>query len=430
MLNFHDLSLDTHEGFINSLHSYLPRPAWRDFCVWGLSEENPAQAKFAGLLGLPQLTALMVYLLGDCVPTESAQIMGIYSIPLGNYLTWEVISDNLAIGLAHRDPSDDTFHTRRELLLRFNQAMIDVLNGAQDVSLDAEFSLAEQISAFERSLSPEKYRTFAHHYLKTAMDVTQADLEFTVWDGLVANLKAASVLMNTLEDAAVYECVRQGLIRRYQAVSALLEDDHKTLQKQLELGADSILVVPTLAYCIGVMGEQVYGITNFELLVEDEMFQAALQKAAILVRMTNDVGTRLLLGKAKERDSLMVELREIYEQSPESYPSLRALIGAVAERFDPILTRLQKDIERGEFNLLLNGTDDMSVPDALTHMHTWLHEFAYLYQCHRMELSHLCNLLEDRFVVLELACILIRFVEFHEWLYSNSYQTAEGEYAV
>src|SRR4051812_3038170 len=85
-----------------SLAEYMPDCAYRDFYQWALSASNPLGTTWLEALGVYQTTHLTFELLDGIISDEAWDVLVPYISPMNTYLAYEVVSDNLAIGLARQ----------------------------------------------------------------------------------------------------------------------------------------------------------------------------------------------------------------------------------------------------------------------------------------------------------------------------------------
>jgi hypothetical protein len=118
-----------------------------------------------------------------------------------------------------------------------------------------------------------------------------------------------------------------------------------------------------------------------------------------------------------------------YKAAPRRSPTLTDLL-LNAARENKLFPRLYKDIEHGEFNMSLYGVTAIeSVPSALL---AFGGNLAYLSQVYARRYTHLVEILElisSRLGDNRVSTLLLRFVRFHEVLYSNAHTSLAGEFA-
>ncbi len=107
----------TVAGLEHSLIGHLPHCAYQDYCAWAVSEANPQRETWLHVMGIPQFVSLTLNLFEGVIPEPYMAAMLKVSVPVNVYLMYEVVSDDLAIGLARRCP-DDPIYERQHRLLR------------------------------------------------------------------------------------------------------------------------------------------------------------------------------------------------------------------------------------------------------------------------------------------------------------------------
>jgi hypothetical protein len=419
------------QGLRNSIQQHMPDCAYRDFCLWILSAEEPVRMRWLDTMGVPQLVRLTLSLLDGLLQEHHWEPLMDAMLPINTYLTYEVISDNLALGLARPGPADKTPALRREVLLAFNSAMVERLRGggvpAREL-LEPQRSATERISAFEQSLSPAKHRSLAQLYLAQHRHVLPTALEHAVWPGLLANIETCVDMARAMEGHAIHPLLVRGLINRYQGCNALLEDAGMAFPRRVHIGVDTILVEPTLFYYAGVLGERLYALEHFRQVVEDGTLAEAAYYAARQVRLLNDLGPTLVTQTDEQRKALLQALKNAARAEP-SHTLSRLLLDSTA-RLGPVLTRIQKDLEHGEFNLVLHGLMDMPALQALPLFEQKLAQCAQLYAQGGQRLRSALGALSATLEHDGISQTIGRFVFFHEKLYANQYNEQSGEYAV
>src|SRR5690349_10979745 len=104
----------TVENIRRSLHRDMPVSPQQDFYLWGIDSENPYRDAFLQMKGIKQTVNLAQHLLADLVEPDSWKEVADYAGRLNAYFTYEVVSDDLAIGLSPLIGGDATFPLRRE----------------------------------------------------------------------------------------------------------------------------------------------------------------------------------------------------------------------------------------------------------------------------------------------------------------------------
>ncbi len=419
-------------GIAQSASEDVPDGLYRDFLIWSLSRENPKRSAFLQLMGIPQLIRLSCALLDGMLDSQQIEQTLRVIAPLNIYLSYEVVSDNLSIGLGSPLKGDPTRAIRRAVLETFNAAMVERLKGSPTparTSLAPMFSDARQISCFRQSLSPDKYRALVQAYLEHRPGSSLGELEHSIWPQLVANVEACARASRAAALLRVGAMVKWGLINRYRAVGFLLEDGDTILSRRILNGADAILVVPVLAHYVGVVAEIVHPAEGVAEVVQDGSLGELLFTAAVLTRLLNDVGTTALRD-ADARTALFLALRQQCAASNASKRSFSALLLDNVQRFGAVLTRLDKDLSNGEFNVALSGLTERPAVAALCSFEERIQHFASLYTQSYDYFEQCSARVEKQLSDHRVVRIIRRLVQFHEQLYSHSYTSSEGEYAI
>jgi hypothetical protein len=412
----------TLTGLRGSLLKHMPACRYRDFSLWALSAQNPHRRSWLDVIGIRQTNCLTVEMLDGIVEDRHWPPLARYTVPLNVYLSYEVVSDNLAIGLANQSLSDKTYAARRDLIQGFNHSMIQRLGGDHEPAarrLQPLQRLATEISGFEQSLQPNHYRTVAREYVNQRPGCSLDDLEYAVWPILVANIEAGNELVRSVSGFHVGSLVQQGLVSRYRAVNGLLEDN-VILPRRAHVGADAVLAMPVLAYYAGVLGETIWRRGSFQGLVADGTLSEALFSAAILVRLVNDLGTGLVTQTDEQRSKFVAALKSHYWQHHPSARTLAELLLKPEDEFRPLLTRIRKDLLNGEFNVCLYGfSDTLPVSYALVAFEQRLAYLSQLYLQCRVRFTAALEAISQRLDNGGLSLLMSRFVRFHEALYGQ-----------
>lgn len=409
-----------------TVRDHMPAGPTRDFYLWCLDPTNPGRGQFLQIFGVNQLVRLTCDLLDGFVDDHKWPELVSHSTPLGVYLTFEVVSDNLAIGVLPPE-SRPTAETQRRVLTAFNAATIDRLCGAQRSGaslLAGQRQLTGGLSAFAHSLTGDAQRALARAW---AAEVDDPDLvgevESDTWALLVANLDSCAHVADRMAGQYCGRLLREGLVNRYLAVSRTLFSSFLAPAELAVLGAQSILVAPTLAYYVIVLSERLYPNRRLASLVDDGSLDESLYDAALLVRLLNDMGTPLLEQPA-------VRHRVLSTAAWATGGLFRWLVGR-ADR-DVALTRLAKDIRHGEFNVALFRPrhPEADAATQVTQLARAVNFFSALYAVHTVRLRDGLAAMTARLGDPTLGRLIAGFVQFHRRLYARAYTTPEGEYAI
>jgi hypothetical protein len=422
----------TVENIRRSLHRDMPASPQQDFYLWGIDPENPYEDAFLQMKGIKQMVNLAQHLLADLVQPDSWKDVADYAGRLNTYFTYEVVSDDLAIGLSPLMAGDTTFPLRREILYAFNYIMVERLTGEPTPTallLEPLEKFIASISGFSQSLTETKYKDMLQNYLRTRYGVAGGDIEYGLWPVLVANIEMCRELTESMKDLYVGDLLRRSLVNRYQSVSRLLEATPMSREMHLDAGTWTILVAPTLTYYVGLLNEIVSPVSGFDRVVKDGILEMAVYKAAMLVRLLNDMGGMVMASEA-ERKAVLDLLYTTYKQDKQANSSILKLLRNVAGQSD-IMGRINKDVVHGEFNISLNNLAGIaSVPTALEAFEDNLNYYARVYAQQYSELVNILLAIAHRLDDPRASSLILRFVQFHQKVYANRYTSTVGEYSI
>jgi hypothetical protein len=392
------------EAVLRAALQYLPVGEYRRYGGW-LLDQPAFRRRWLQVLGVPALIQLTRGLLTGLVSDRAIdQVLAGSAPPLLSYLIWEAASDNLAIGLGHRSDTDPSFPERRVLVRQFNDMMIARLTGEA-----AEVPASGGVSLLRQSLSESEHRALLSGYLEAVPGADGHEIEFAVGPVLAANAAAAERSVQMASANAAGPLFRDGLVRRYHAVNALL-DGPPTGAEALWAGTDAILVAPTLAYLIGAIHPLEYLPTRLP---------GALQEAGLLVRLLNDCGTQMIEQSADERREFLTRLRHVGGTVSE----------ALVASGGPESGRLVKDIRFGEFNVCLDGVRDRPAAAGLDEFGDRLDLATVAYRRAWRGLRAGVARLESEIPEVPWQ-VIRRFVDFHRRMYAATFDTPAGEYAI
>ena len=415
------LLVATREALTETIARHMPAGAYRDFTIWACSPKNPRQREFLQATGALQLINMNTTLLSGLVDDDRWPQMLRYAGIMNAYQVLEVISGNLAIGLGNTT-LDDRGRLRRGLVSAVNRAMIETLTPGRPqpavlLLAGPARAAARQTSGFDHSLAPDKLAGIATEYaLSLVADGKDAppltELEFGVWPALVANVETCREIVDQMEGTATASLLRQGLMDRYRAIDRTLFAEHLSRLELASLGTQTILIAPTLAFVLGALVERVHPVDGYPQIVASGWINDVLADAALLIRLQNDVGTRLLRMPPVQQAAA---LNAVTGRDGESGLELLRHQG-----HDPVFTRLHKDLENGESNLAL-----WHARRAAGHKEIWLAlaesiaYYAALYAQHRARLLTGLAELEERLGDRRASTVIERVVLFHERMYAN-----------
>lgn len=413
----------------------MPAGAYRDFTIWACSPKNPRQQEFLQALGVLQLVNMNTTLLSGLVDEDRWPSMLHYASLMNAYQVMEVISDDLAIGLGNTD-LDDGDRLRRGLVSAVNRAMIETLTPGRSqpavlLLAGPARAAAKQTSGFEQGLTPAKHADMAAEYALSLAAQGKTvpppqEIDFGLWPALVANVETCRELVDAMEGTATASLLRQGLTDRYRAADRVLFAEHLSRLELASLGAQTILTAPTLAFMLGALLEKVQPVGGYPRMIACGWITDILADAALLIRLQNDVGTRLLRMAPMQQAAALNEVSGQDGHHPGGSLDLLRRRGR-----DPVFTQLFKDLVNGESNVALWHARRASEPKE-----TWqalaesLAYYAGLYAQHSARLASGLAALDERLGDRRAGTVIERLVRFHERRYANSHTDLSSEHAI
>lgn len=426
-----EITKATIESIRSSLVRHMPNSPQRDYYIWGISNQNPYREDFLQMIGVNQLINLSIHMIGDLIEPEDRQTVAQYCGKINSYFMYEIVSDNLASGLSSLCVIDSHAAARRDILHAFNHVMITRLKGEHNASADLLMPIegnTRKISGFAQSMTPRKHQACITEYLSRRKDITQDEIEYGIWPILVANIESCYELSEYMSHFQVGPLLSQGFIDRYEGVTQTLEVSHGLpLNELVRMGTNTVSVIPVLAYFAGVLAEIIRTATKLNSVIQDGTLADALTTSAVIVRLVNDVGIPLTLSQ-HERKVLMTALWGHYQTNAAHISSVDHLIISASDE-NAMLTRLQKDILHGEFNIALhNLAYSGSISEALTLLENNLASLSELYYRSQTHLHDLLASIDRRLNNRTLSNLIAGFVRFHEMIYAEPYNSTIGEY--
>ncbi|HCT77527.1 MAG TPA: hypothetical protein DGG94_17465 [Micromonosporaceae bacterium] len=413
----------------DAIGRHMPAGPYRDFAAWAFSPRNPRRQEFLQATGVTQLINMNTTLLSGLVDESDWPELLRFASLMNAYQVLEVISDNLAFGLGSTSLDEEALQ-RRTLVSSVNKAMIEALT--PDRRMPAVLLLAGQArhvaqfaSGFDQSLTATKHADMAEEYARfRAAEGLAApsleELEYGVWPALVAGVEVCREVVDALAGTATSGLLRQGLADRYRSVDRTLFAEHLSRLELAALGAQTILVGPTLAYLTGALLEKVVRLRGYPSIVLNGSLSEVLSDAALLVRLQNDIGTRLLRMAPVQQGTVLNGL-----------DGSGSVFEALGRAEDPAFTRLQKDIRNAESNVALwHARRAVGDADARKMLGDSLAYFAGLYAQHSARLTNGLAELDERLADRRASTMIERMVRFHERMYSHRHTESVGEYAI
>lgn len=425
----------TCSALTETIRRHMPAGPYRDFTAWAYSAENPRRHEYLQSTGVIQLVTMNTRMLSGLVEEDDWPVLLHHAGRMNAYQVFEVVSDDLAIGLGH--PVLDDAQTRRlGLIGALNRAMLQALTPGRNTPAMLLLSgpardAARHASGFEQSLVRSKRAGMAEDYARHvgADAPLLQDVEYGLWAALVANVESCRDLVDGIDGAPTASLVRQGLADRYRAVERTLRAEHLSRLDLAALGGQSILVLPTLAYFVCVLNDVLAPVPEQRAILADGTLSDLLSDAALLVRLQNDLGTRLLRMPAVQQHALINRIARACDA--EGRDTAEAALDLLAADPDTAFNRLQKDIVNGEANVALwHARRAGDATAALTALADSLTYHAGLYALHSARLAAGLAALDARLPDRRATTLIDRFVRFHERMYSLSHTDPLGEYAI
>ena len=419
----------TLEKIRQSLTDYMPAGVQRDFYLWGLSPSNPDRNEFLQLVGMNQVVNLTTHMLEARVKPDDWQEVADYCGLIHAYFMYELVSDDLAVGLTLMPMRDASMQTRKDILHSFNGVMVKRLSGVPNPSSELLAFIQPatlNISGYNQASAHKQYITQFQKFLKSQPN-SKSD-QFELWPILVANIEACNALIEMTARLQTSPVIRQGFINRYASVSQSLDAHiNMTLEELTNIGTHTVSVIPVLAYFIGILTEVIDPQPEIKGVIDDGLLEDALATAATIIRILNDMGVVATYSTGK-RTSLIHTLWKASESKPTNVQTITQLLCHVANKTEA-LTRFQKDILYGEFNIcLLNLAYTESIEYGISIFGENLTYFAQAYRHAQMHLRDVLAELDHRLKGNTVSSLISGFINFHEQIYTHRFDTTAGEY--
>jgi hypothetical protein len=248
---------------------------------------------------------------------------------------------------------------------------------------------------------------------------------------LIMNIETAADVVEFTRNHLTADIIRKGLYRRYRSAQRIFRDPNLNLSRIVMHGANTILLIPVVAYYLE-MGANAFGISDrLRTTVESGMLERALYGCSVLVRLLNDLGTPIIMQSPEQRHELVMELRYQAQHSGTSNirTFLRHQVNGQAYRLQ--LTRIAKDVEKGEFNIALYNLPHINPLDrALLTFGERLGALSRIYQRTQSDLTRQLDSLSDTLGTDAISGMIQRVVDFHYRMYNHDYRQVEGDFAV
>ncbi len=418
-------SIQLYGTFIDQ---YLPASSYKDFSRWGIDEQNIYRSEYLQMSSLTQMCTMFSYLYHSATHDhlkweQLCQSFGKILV----YQIYEVISDNISMGLGLA--INDDYHKKSQLVRYFNTAMIESLNSSIIVLDNQQIkALSHDLSLVEQHISLTRNQDLYEKYLNyTNPQSTNQPLP-ELWIALYANIASCLDFINQIQHPYAKQLIKQGVIKRYAAINRLLNAEYSSIAELISLQIDTMLVMPTLEYCINLWSEVYLDDQNLRNeLAENPRLRQYIATATLLVRLLNDVGSILLQLNNQQIAQHFSQL--LLESPPYEHEAWYNWFNRVADH--PMFFRLHKDVAFQEVNILLYAINPtLEVSSVIDQM---IHNTQHVAQLYQATMAHF----EQQFFILNQTPyyrtpleIVQRIVTFHQALYANDYTRPEGEYAV
>ena len=410
------------------IQQQLPPSNYKEFSRWGIDEQNIYRSEYLQMSSLTQMCTMFTYLYHSAIADrqkwnilcESFGTMLIYQI-------YEVISDNISMGLGLAINPD--YQQKNQLIRYFNTAMVESLdNGIIMLDHQRIKALSKNISLIEQHISLPRNQDLFDKYCAHKNIRLDTIEEPEIWVALYANIASCLDFINQIKQPSARTLIKNSVISRYTAINRLNNAEYTSINQLIQLQIDTMLVIPTLEYCINLWSE-VY-LDDQALrddIAENPYLRQYITTATLLVRLLNDVGSILLQLSHQQIAQYFSQL--LLESPPLKHEAWYDWFNRVASH--PMFFRLHKDVVFNEVNILLYAIEPTMDPSTV--IDQMIHNTQHAAQLYQATMA----LFEQQFGLLSQTShyripldIASRIVTFHQALYANDYTQPEGEYAV
>lgn len=393
----------------------------------GILDDTSQRKEYLQLAGVTKTAKLASSLISTFISQETIHSYADYLGLLNAYFTFENISDNLAMHMTSKIDKAG-LKDKIKILKNFNSSMVTTI---QCEKPDKSFLIScldelKKISTFNLSLSPSSLRSCLEQYKK--QHLVKEELEYNLESYLILNMESCLDTLQSIKEHFLYDFIAQGLKDRYSAMNELLEN-HSDLSiiTAIDIGRKTILVSPTLAYAIAALD---CASPIPQLSEATDILKDTCETAAILVRLLNDIGTPLLTLNEEKLKTLQKDL-ENKIKGTRHFDCLADFLRDIAkqDQYLDLLCRIMKDIQHEEFNICLDRYR-MLPTEYLSHFFEALQFCSTHYKEKYTQLMQLLGTLTEKLTDSRPSTIILRFVKFHEKMYSANFETKKGDYAV
>lgn len=393
----------------------LPDSNVKNFLNWIIDTKNRFAKEYFQLTSITKTIKLEIALFNELLLDKDILLDVLMKFgPLNAYFYTEVFSDHLGMNLANQQEDSVEYKSKLAALSNLNK----VISGQTKELSPEDFG---HFSIYQQCLSPEKMQEIVSGYQKKFESAgLQKELEFSYFTMMQLNISSCRVLLQSAEKnmkrSKLYSLFEQGIMDRYAAVDKLIYNyKNLSLDESLELGKKTILIAPTLTYCISAI-DQVMKIPNLSKIIKDGSLKEALDIAAKLVRLLNDIGT---IPLTKPKESL-----EKFKTSFDAMKGKDTFFNIIKNSKDVSWSRVAKDLKFGEHNLCL---DSLYKLDELKRYQQFEANILYLSEIYQKLEASLYKIVSkmDKMV----ASLILGVVLTHKETYSKA-MDEEGEYAI
>lgn len=440
--NFHGIIITaTIKRLREDVKQYSPACEWKNFLLWMLNDSNSLRGDYLQLMGVLKTVDLEVELLAHIIRAsdylQAAKYIAIFNV----HFFFEVISDNLSAGLAGMPKKDDkSYDLRKSVVGKFNLSVITKLKGSTSSAIELIRPYENdmrQLSVYEQNLFPGELKRFSNKYCNGNAQLENA-LEYSLFPILVLNIETCNNATRAISDHPLSAMLMEKVIARYKAMNKLILNNNKPLplKELLDLGKDTILVIGTYCYFIALI-DQFTRNKNLKVVIENGFLPGVLCMASGSTRLTNDMGGQLVLYEEDKLKILSKELSLSYQKSLESggisdASTFSEFFNQISlqDKYKRLLTRLNKDSQHGEYNIVLDNIRDMTdIPKAIGLFIENVKYYSSVYKRQKRQLKDDLNKLSEDLMSSNVSDIIFGYVSFHEKLYSKEFETGDGEYA-
>lgn len=435
--NFCNLKRTIVQSTVNNIRALiedtLPQTAAQHFLLWILAPDNKHREDYLQITGILKIAELSAFLLYDLFDSSFQEKISFYLGALNCYFFFEIVSDNLAIGLAGNQKSN---RQMQSALYIFNEIMQQKLLGDDRETCLLISPMADKIrhfSIFDQSLFPSELLKLFKLYNQNHVNVNDQNLQYNLLDYLILNIEACLKVTQYTKDPLIKPILVKSFCSRYAANSALLRLDKATsLELLIDYGTQTILIIPVLLYILSSINN-IMMYPNWQNLMQSGLLYKAIETASRLIRIVNDIGTQLINSTQDELKAFQRQFIDHCQNAGQNGKfSFLHLLSSFSEneRFADNLTRIRKDIKYNEFNICLDNV--RFIKDGKESCDLFFNNLKVcceIYKQQRLQLLLLLEEIDNQVRNENISLPILRIVEYHEKLYENSFENSSGEFA-